>query len=233
MKNTLKNIVLNTDTIAGRNFDLFIQFCIILSLASFAVETVEGLSANIKLILDWIEITTVAIFSVEYLLRIWLNDKKLAYIFSFFGIIDLVAILPFYLSTGVDLRSIRILRLMRLFRILKLAHYSDAITTFQKAFNHVRGELIVFGSFSLLILYVASVGIYIFEHEAQPEAFGSIFDCLWWSIVTLTTVGYGDSYPITVGGKVFTSFIVIIGLGIIAVPTGLFASALSKTIKNK
>ncbi len=233
MKNTLKNIVLNTDTIAGRNFDLFIQFCIILSLASFAVETVEGLSANIKLILDWIEITTVAIFSVEYILRIWLNDKKLAYIFSFFGIIDLVAILPFYLSTGIDLRSIRILRLMRLFRILKLAHYSDAITTFQKAFNHVRGELIVFGSFSFLILYVASVGIYIFEHEAQPEAFGSIFDCLWWSIVTLTTVGYGDSYPITVGGKVFTSFIVIIGLGIIAVPTGLFASALSKTIKNK
>ena len=233
MKNTLKNIVLNTDTIAGRNFDLFIQFCIILSLASFTVETVEGLSVNIKLILDWIEITTVAIFSVEYILRIWLNDKKLAYIFSFFGIIDLVAILPFYLSTGVDLRSIRILRLMRLFRILKLAHYSDAIITFQKAFNHVRGELIVFGSFSFLILYVASVGIYIFEHEAQPEAFGSIFDCLWWSIVTLTTVGYGDSYPITVGGKVFTSFVVIIGLGIIAVPTGLFASALSKTIKNK
>ena len=78
------------------------------------------------------------------------------------------------MSTGVDLRSIRILRLMRLFRILKLAHYSDAITTFQKLFNHVRRELIVFGSFSLLILYVASVGIYIFEHEAQPEAFGSI-----------------------------------------------------------
>ena len=233
MKNTLKRIVLDTDTTAGRNFDLFIQFCIVLSLISFAVETVEGLSANTKLILDWIEVGTVSIFSVEYLLRIWLSDKKLAYIFSFFGIIDLVAILPFYLSTGIDLRSIRVLRLMRLFRILKLAHYSDAITTFQKAFSHVKAELAVFGVFSLLILYVASVGIYIFEHEAQPEAFGSIFDSLWWSIVTLTTVGYGDSFPITVGGKIFTSFVVIIGLGIIAVPTGLFASALSKTIKNK
>ncbi|MFL2490323.1 MAG: ion transporter [Candidatus Neomarinimicrobiota bacterium] len=233
MKNTLKRIVLDTDTNAGRNFDLFIQFCIVLSLISFAVETVEGLSANAKLILDWIEVGTVSIFSVEYLLRIWLSDKKLAYIFSFFGIIDLVAILPFYLSTGIDLRSIRVLRLMRLFRILKLAHYSDAITTFQKAFSHVKAELAVFGVFSLLILYVASVGIYIFEHEAQPEAFGSIFDSLWWSIVTLTTVGYGDSFPITVGGKIFTSFVVIIGLGIIAVPTGLFASALSKTIKNK
>ena len=233
IKNTLKKIVLDTNTSAGRNFDLFIQFCIVLSLISFAVETVEGLSENAKLILDWIEVGTVAIFSVEYLLRIWLSDKKLAYIFSFFGIIDLVAILPFYLSAGVDLRSIRVLRLMRLFRILKLAHYSDAITTFQKAFTHVKAELSVFGVFSLLILYVASVGIYIFEHEAQPEAFGSIFDSLWWSIVTLTTVGYGDSFPITVGGKIFTSFVVIIGLGIIAVPTGLFASALSKTIKEK
>tara|TARA_Y100001970_G_scaffold197704_1_gene240500 strand:- start:249 stop:950 length:702 start_codon:yes stop_codon:yes gene_type:complete len=233
MKNALKKIVIDTDTSAGRNFDLFIQFFIIVSLVSFTVETIEELSVNTKLILNWIEVGTVSIFSVEYLLRIWLTDKKLAYIFSFFGIIDLVAILPFYLSTGVDLRSIRVLRLMRLFRILKLAHYSDAITTFQNAFNHIKRELVVFGSFSLLILYIASVGIYIFEHEAQPEAFGSIFDCLWWSIVTLTTVGYGDSFPITVGGKVFTSFVVIIGLGIIAVPTGLFASALSKAVKDK
>jgi voltage-gated potassium channel len=87
--------------------------------------------------------------------------------------------------------------------------------------------------FSLIILYVASLGIYTFENEAQPEVFGSIFDSLWWSIVTLTTVGYGDSFPITLGGKIFTFLIVIIGLGIISVPTGLFASALSKTIKEK
>jgi voltage-gated potassium channel len=87
--------------------------------------------------------------------------------------------------------------------------------------------------FSILILYISSLGIYIFENDAQPEKFGSIFDSLWWSIVTLTTVGYGDAFPVTVGGKIFTSLIVIIGLGIIAVPTGLFASALSKTIKEK
>ena len=122
---------------------------------------------------------------------------------------------------------------MRLFRILKLAHYSEAISTFSKAFNHIRGELAVFGAFSLLILYVASVGIYTFENDAQPAVFGSIFDSLWWSVVTLTTVGYGDSYPITVGGKIFTSLILMVGLGIISVPTGLFASALSKTIKEK
>ena len=200
---------------------------------SFSIETVKNLSESTIIILNWIELATVSIFSVEYVLRVWLSKRKLGYIFSFFGLIDLIAILPFYLSVGVDLRSIRILRLMRLFRILKLASYSDAIQTFQKAYTHIKAELAVFGVFSVLILYISSLGIYIFENEAQPEKFGSIFDSLWWSIVTLTTVGYGDAFPVTVGGKIFTSLIVIIGLGIIAVPTGLFASALSKTIKEK
>ena len=233
MKNILINLVINSDTRAGRNFDLFIQFCIVLSLISFSIETVKNLSESTIIILNWIELATVSIFSVEYILRIWLSKRKLGYMFSFFGLIDLIAILPFYLSVGVDLRSIRILRLMRLFRILKLASYSDAIQTFQKAYTHIKAELAVFGVFSVLILYISSLGIYIFENEAQPEKFGSIFDSLWWSIVTLTTVGYGDAFPVTVGGKIFTSLIVIIGLGIIAVPTGLFASALSKTIKEK
>jgi voltage-gated potassium channel len=233
MKNILISLVINSDTRAGRNFDLFIQFCIVLSLISFSIETLKNLSESTITILNWIELVTVSIFSVEYVLRIWLSKRKLGYIFSFYGLIDLIAILPFYLSVGVDLRSIRILRLMRLFRILKLANYSDAIKTFQRAYSHIKSELAVFGVFSVLILYISSLGIYIFENEAQPEQFGSIFDSLWWSIVTLTTVGYGDAFPITVGGKIFTSFIVVIGLGIIAVPTGLFASALSKTIKEK
>ena len=233
MKNFIKSVVIDSDTPTGRNFDLFIQFCIVLSLISFSVETIKNLSENTIIILNWIELVTVTIFTAEYLLRIWLTTHRLGYIFSFFGLIDLIAILPFYLSSGVDLRSIRVLRLMRLFRILKLANYSNALQTFQRAYNHIKAELTVFGVFSILILYISSLGIYIFENEAQPEQFGSIFDALWWSIVTLTTVGYGDAFPITVGGKIFTSLIVTIGLGIIAVPTGLFASALSKTIKEK
>lgn len=233
LKEKLQQIVIQSDTKPGRRFDFFIQFCIVLSLISFSIETVKNLSESTMIILNWIELATVSIFSVEYVLRVWLSKRKLGYIFSFFGLIDLIAILPFYLSVGIDLRSIRILRLMRLFRILKLASYSDAIQTFQKAYTHIKAELAVFGVFSVLILYISSLGIYIFENEAQPEKFGSIFDSLWWSIVTLTTVGYGDAFPVTVGGKIFTSLIVIIGLGIIAVPTGLFASALSKTIKEK
>ena len=233
LKERLQQIVIQSDTKLGRRFDFFIQFCILISLISFSIETVKNLSEGTIVVLHWIELVTVSIFSVEYVLRILLSKRKLGYIFSFYGLIDLIAILPFYLSVGVDLRSIRILRLMRLFRILKLANYSDAIKTFQKAYSHIKSELAVFGVFSVLILYISSLGIYIFENEAQPEQFGSIFDSLWWSIVTLTTVGYGDAFPITVGGKIFTSFIVVIGLGIIAVPTGLFASALSKTIKEK
>ena len=233
LKEKLQKIVIQSDTKPGRRFDFFIQFCIVLSLISFSIETVKNLSESTIIILNWIELATVSIFSVEYVLRLWLSKRKLGYIFSFFGLIDLIAILPFYLSAGIDLRSIRVLRLMRLFRILKLASYSDAIQTFQKAYTHIKAELAVFGVFSVLILYISSLGIYIFENEAQPQKFGSIFDSLWWSIVTLTTVGYGDAFPVTVGGKIFTSLIVIIGLGIIAVPTGLFASALSKTIKEK
>ena len=233
MKSFLTRVVLESDTKIGQRFDIFIQFCIIISLISFSFETLNNLSESTINILKFIELITVSIFSVEYFLRVVLTKNKSSYVFSFFGIVDLLAILPFYLSSGIDLRSIRVLRLMRLFRVLKLAHYSDAISTFSKAFNHIKGELAVFGAFSLIILYVASVGIYTFENQAQPAAFGSIFDSLWWSIVTLTTVGYGDSYPITIGGKIFTSLILMVGLGVISVPTGLFASALSKTIKEK
>ncbi|WP_201746181.1 ion transporter [Veronia nyctiphanis] len=154
--------------------------------------------------------------------------KKLKFIFSFFGVVDLLAILPFYLSTGLDLRSVRAFRFLRLVRVLKLARYNAAIRRFNKAFSIAKEELILFLSASLIILYLASVGIYYFESPAQPDTFGSIFHSLWWAVATLTTVGYGDIYPITIGGKVFTFFVLIVGLGIVSIPAGLVASALSK-----
>lgn len=146
--------------------------------------------------------------------------------------IDLVAALPFYLSLGVDLRSMRAFRLLRLFRLFKLARYNKAMKHFHQAFVIAKEELILFGAVALILLYLSSVGIYYFENEAQPEKFSSVFQSLWWSIATLTTVGYGDVYPITVGGKIFTFFILIVGLGLVAVPTGLIASALSEAKKQ-
>jgi voltage-gated potassium channel len=208
--------------------DFLIQLLIVLSLISFAIETLPDLSKTSRQWLRYFEVFTVIVFTVEYISRIALSKITRAYIFSFFGIVDILAILPFYLSTGLDLRSLRAFRLLRLFRLLKLARYSEAMQRFHRAFLIAREELILFGVTALILLYLSAIGIHYFESEAQPEVFASVFHCLWWAIVTFTTVGYGDVYPVTLGGRVFTFLVLIVGLGIVAVPTGLFASALSK-----
>lgn len=232
-KAKLKQIIENNDTKEGKWFDIVIQFLIILSLISFSIETLPYLNNQIKKFLNIFEVLTVIIFTVEYLLRLFVADKKIKHILSFYAIIDLFAILPFYLSFGIDLRSIRILRLFRLFRIFKIMRYNKAIQFFIKAFLSIKEELVLFFILSAFLLFFASIGIYYFENPAQPEQFKSIFHSLWWAVTTLTTVGYGDMYPITLGGKIFTSIILFIGLGIIAVPTGLIASALIKTKDTK
>lgn len=224
----LREVVEGTDTPLGRFFDRFIQTLIVLSLLSFCVETLPDLPATAQSALQLFEVATVGLFTLEYLLRILVAPKKLRFIFSFFGLVDLLAILPFYIARGIDLRSLRAFRLLRLFRTLKLIRYSRAIRRFRHAFELAREEMVLFGSVALLLLFYSAVGIYHFENEAQPEAFGSIFDSLWWAVATLTTVGYGDVYPVTVGGKVFTFLVLVIGLGIVAVPSGLLASALSE-----
>ena len=225
---SLKQIVERNDTKWGRVFDLVIQSLIVVSLVSFSVETLPNLSEAASHWLRIVEIVTVAVFTVEYLLRLWVADRKLRYTFSFFGIVDLLAILPFYLSTGVDLRSIRALRFLRLFRAFKIVRYSKAIQRFHRAFLIAKEEIVLFLCVAALVLYFAAVGIYYFENEAQPETFASVFHSLWWAVATLTTVGYGDVYPVTVGGKIFTFFVLLIGLGIVSVPAGLVASSLSK-----
>jgi len=224
----LKQIIECNDTKGGKIFDLFIQSLIILSLVGFSIETIPDISKSLAEVLRISEIIIVIIFTIEYLLRIIVSDKKLKFIFSFYGLIDLFAILPFYLSTGIDLRSIRALRLIRLFRVFKLVRYSNAIQRFNRALILIKEELVLFIFVTVILIFLSGAGIYFFENQAQPEVFTSIFQSLWWAIATLTTVGYGDIYPITMGGKIFTFIILIIGLGIIAVPTGLVASALSK-----
>jgi len=223
---------LNANTIDKPIFSWLITLLIIYSVICYSIETLPELSANTLLFLYYSEIVIVAIFTVEYIYRVYTAKKRLKFIFSFYGIIDLLAILPFYLATAVDLRTLRMMRLLRILRLLRLARYSKAVRRFSKAIYLAKEELVIFTIASLIMLYLAAVGIYHFEHQAQPEAFRSIFDCLWWAVVTLTTVGYGDIYPITVGGRAFTFVILMIGLGLIAVPTGIVASALSE-IRNK
>ena len=225
---SLKQIVEETDTRMGKVFDLTIQILIVVSAVSFAIETLPGLSSTTIRLLAISEAVIIGVFTAEYLLRFYLSQKKLSFVFSFYGLIDLAAVLPFYLALGLDLRSLRIFRLARLAILLKLFRLSKAARRFQLAFKLVKEEILVFGLFSLALIYLSAVGIYHFEHEAQPEVFVSVFDGIWWATVTLTTVGYGDVVPITIGGKVFTFFVFIVGLSMIAVPSGLVASALSK-----
>ncbi|ELA9846681.1 ion transporter [Vibrio parahaemolyticus] len=228
MKEFIKQIIHDPSTRTGKAFAFSIQALIVLSLISFSMETLPNLSAPVRDYLRIIEVTTVIIFTIEYLARVYCAGNRVKFVFSFFGLVDLVAILPFYIATGLDLRSVRAFRLLRLVRILKLARYNAAVRRFHRAFKIAKEELTLFLAASLIILYLASVGIYYFENPVQPEAFSSIFHSLWWAVATLTTVGYGDIYPITAGGKVFTFFVLIVGLGVVSIPAGLVASALSK-----
>lgn len=228
MKDKINKIVDSRETKAGIYFDYAIQVLILLSIIAFTIETIPDLETETKKMLHDFEIVCITIFSVEYLMRIYIAKHKLKFIFSFYGIIDLVAILPFYLSFGFDLRSARSLRFLRLFRLIKLVRYNSAIERFSLAFKLIKEELTMFSLVSFILIYLSAVGIYYFENTVQPEAFSSIFSSLWWSVVTLTTVGYGDVIPVTIGGRIFTFIILMIGLGIIAIPSGMISSALTE-----
>ena len=225
----LRDLLDNPSTKHGRIFAFTIQILIVASLVSFSIETLPDISTEERRWLHYFEVFTIVVFTAEYALRIWTAKRKGAFVFSFYGLVDLFAILPFYLSAGlIDLRSIRVFRLLRLLRLLKLARYSSAMARFRVALNIVKGELLIFSFLALVLLYLSAVGIYYFERGAQPAVFRSIFDALWWAVATLTTVGYGDIFPITAGGRFFTFIVLMIGLGIVAVPTGLVASALTE-----
>ena len=230
----IKIIVESNDTLGGKIFDIFIQILIFLSLLTFSIGTLPNLPKPFIKILDLFEYITIVVFTLEYLLRIIVCKNKFTYIFSFYGLIDLSVILPFWIGTRIDLRFVRIFRLFRIFRIFKLIRFSKAIQRLATAFKLIYQELLVFLIATLFIVFIASAGIYFFENPVQPDKFASIFHCAWWAVATLTTVGYGDVYPITAGGRIFTFIVLVVGIGVVAVPTGLIASALTKEdVKGK
>ena len=213
----------------GRKFDLAMQTLICISLVLFSIETLPNLQPTTRTLLRFAEIFVVVVFTIEYAIRFYHGGIRFSA--SFFGIVDLLAILPFYLSLGFDLRALRAFRLLRLVRVLKLVRYNRAIARFHRALIIAKEEFILFGFVAVILLFLAAVGIHHFEHDEQPEAFASVFHSLWWAVATLTTVGYGDVYPVTTGGKVFTSLLLVVGLGIVSVPAGLIASALAQARK--
>lgn len=224
----LRKIVDDNTTKKGRIFDYIIEILIFLSLAGYALETLPENSARTRSILKGIERAAVIFFTIEYILRIYIAKNPWRYIFSFYGIIDLLAILPFFITASTDLIPLRAFRIFRIFRAFKLVRYNKALIRFRSAWIIIKEEVILFLIVTGIFLFLASAGIYYFENPAQPEVFSSIFSSGWWAIVTLTTVGYGDVYPITTGGRLFTFFILMVGVGIVTIPAGLVASALNK-----
>ncbi len=228
----LDDLLDNRETRCGRVFECIMFGMIMISVVSFSLETIPGLSDQARSALYVVEVATIGFFTVEYGMRLYAARKKLSYMFGFYGIIDLLAILPFYLVVfgigHIDARVLRMVRFMRVFRVLKFLRYNQAADRLHRAILISKEEIVLFVVLSLILLYVSASGIWYFEREMQPEKFGSIFDGLWWAVATLTTVGYGDVYPVTAGGRFFTFLLLMIGLGIIAIPSGIIASALSK-----
>ena len=204
-----------------------IQFLILASAVVFVIESDSSTDAHAThfVVLDT---TFFVLFSIEYILRVIIEPRKRDFIFSFYGIIDLLAILPsLFLLPGF--RVLRILRFLRVFRIFKATRFILAVDRLTEALNEIRRELLALVILSLMLVYLAACGIHYFERGVQPEAFGSILDSMWWAVVTLTTVGYGDVYPTTPGGKIFTALVTLVGVGLIAIPSGLLASVLTES----
>lgn len=209
-----------------RRVALAIGAAIVVSCVLIALETVPSIHAQHGALLLVLEFAFLMLFVAEYITRLICSPRPLDYALSFWGIVDLLACLPALLFLLPDWQVLRSLRLVRMIRLLKLFRLSHALDRVERAFYAVRDELAVFVFLALLVLFLAAVGIYHFEHAAQPDVFGSIPASLWWALATLTTVGYGDVYPVTGGGKAFTGLVLLVGLGVVAVPAGVVTAAL-------
>ena len=231
--------------IPSKVFDICIMTLITLNVAAVILATVESLDSQYQYYFRIFEVFSVTVFSLEYLLRLWtctLNENfrnpitgRLRYILTPFALIDLLAILPFYLPMIIplDLRFIRAVRLFRLFRLFKIGRYSKAVLMLKRVLKEKKEELVLVVFVVFLLLIIFSSLMYFIEKEAQPEAFSSIPEAMWWGIITLTTVGYGDVYPITSLGKILGALIAFLGIGMFALPAGILGSGLVEAIQKK
>lgn len=237
--------VADVGDIASRIFDIFIVSLISVNLAAVILETVKSLSVRYSSVFRNLEICSVVVFTIEYALRLWscTTDGKfrrpisgrIRFAFTPLAIIDLVAILPFYLPMLIplDLRFLRVLRLVRIFRTFKMARYSESLRILGNVFRTKREDLILTVFIISILLIVASSFIYFAENAVQPAAFSSIPQSMWWGMATLTTVGYGDVYPITPIGKILGAIVSLLGIGMFALPTGILSSGFTEEIQKR
>ncbi len=225
----------------NKGFISFIYGLIILNVVALVLGSYEPLEKSFHSTFRAFEIFSVAVFTFEYLARLWtanLNADKNAsrwrFFKSYYGIVDLVAILPFYLPMifPFDLRIVRILRLFRLLRIFKLGRFSNSMKTISDVIRDSKSELIITVFVAAILLLLSSTIMFCVEHDAQPDKFASIGHSFWWAVATLTTVGYGDVYPITAVGKIISGVIALIGIGFVALPTGILSSAFIERVQE-
>lgn len=231
LKFQIHQIIFESDTPAGKWFDVALLWMILSSVVIVVIETIPAIHANYLrqfMILEWI---FTILFSIEYILRIYCVKKPAAYVFSFFGIIDLLALLPTYLSLffvgSQYLLVIRSLRLLRVFRILKLTHFLSGQEVILKALKASRYKILVFLLSIVIIVTIVGALMYVVESPANPD-FSSIPQGIYWAVTTLTTVGFGDITPITNLGRFLSTVVMILGYAIIAVPTGIISAEFMK-----
>ena len=219
----------------SRAFDVAIRVLIALNVVAVVVETIPAVEAAVGPWLHAFDLGSVLVFSVEYLLRVWSAREdpryprpilgRLRFAVTPLALVDLLAVIPFWLPfLGIDLRILRGARLFRLFRILKIVRYSRALQTFGRVFRRKAEELVLTFALVGFLLLIASLLLYYVEHEAQPETFASVPAAMWWGIVTLTTVGYGDVYPITVAGRLLGGLFALSAVLFIALPTAILGA---------
>lgn len=247
MKKRIYEIISRADDgdAASRIFDGFIMALIALSVLSIVLESFESLAQRYMLAFTIFEAFSVVVFTIEYALRIFTADllfpqsrhPRIRYVCSFMAIVDLVAILPFFLPfVSADMRFLRMfrfLRIARLLRVLKLGRYVDALHVIGEVIAQSASQLVMSIVICFFVMLFSSIVMYTVENPVQPEQFPNILASLWWAICTLTTVGYGDVYPITAAGKFFAAIISLVGIGIIAIPTGIISAGFTTLLERK
>ena len=233
-KDNLYEIIFEADTKVGKVFDVILLILILLSIFAVSLESVKDISLRYGKFLYAFEWAITFFFTIEYILRIYIVNKPKKYIFSFFGIIDFLSILPSYISLFIvgahGLVVIRALRLVRVFRVFKLSRYVSESKVLYTALKASKAKISVF-LYSVIMLVII-VGTVMYLVEGEENGFTSIPQGIYWAIVTLTTVGYGDIAPVSTLGKFIASFVMIIGYGIIAVPTGIVSTELALASKK-
>ena len=237
LKQKIFDIVFEADTPYGKIFDISILLLILLSVGLVMLESIPAINARHHAVLVTLEWILTSLFTIEYLLRVYCVKNRWRYIFSFYGVIDLLSILPFYLGlffpTSKYLSSIRILRLLRIFRIFNLTRFTRGKNVLVLGLKESKDKIIVFLSFVVLIVVVIGSIMYMVEHDHPESGFTSIPISIYWAIVTLTTVGYGDISPVTGLGQFLASVVMIIGYGVIAVPTSIVTMEMNKAARHK